>query len=83
MLPKKYGQSKHDYIPVIRAVGPLRKRVPGLFLPSALMAILRDEPEAVSFAKSIEAQDSVISAGAVIEAIRTLSIERTKRFQTP
>lgn len=43
---------------------------------SAVVAILRAEPEADRFAELIEAEDAAISAGSVIEAIRVLTAKR-------
>ncbi|HEX8373914.1 MAG TPA: type II toxin-antitoxin system VapC family toxin [Geminicoccaceae bacterium] len=43
---------------------------------SALVAILREEPEADVFAKLLEDSDPAISAGSVIEAIRAMTAKR-------
>jgi len=43
---------------------------------SAVVAILREEPEADVFAKLIEDSDPAISAGSVIEAIRAVTAKR-------
>jgi ribonuclease VapC len=43
---------------------------------SAVVAILRAEPEADRFAELVEAQDSAISAGSVIEAVRVMTAKR-------
>lgn len=43
---------------------------------SAVVAILREEPEADTYAKLIEENDPAISAGSVIEAIRAMTAKR-------
>jgi uncharacterized protein with PIN domain len=50
---------------------------------SAVVAILRAEPEADRFAELIEAHDAAISTGPVIEATRALSTGSAARTPAP
>jgi ribonuclease VapC len=43
---------------------------------SAVIAILLNEPEAEAFAKLIETEDSLISAGSVIELMTVVTVKR-------
>jgi ribonuclease VapC len=43
---------------------------------SAIVAILLDEPEGVSFAEMVEASDAVISAGSLIETLRVMTVRK-------